>query len=109
MTHRIKPGARYKLDPNGPIYENTLPHDIIVDRTPIFVGGRIEPRFHAFGPSNLLDAVILNGICGKASLRDIVAAWPSPKKDSPFPAFVVPERLNRKRRSPSLTRRPSPR
>lgn len=121
MTHRIKPGGRYKLDPNGPVYENTLPHAIIVDRQPIHVGGRVEgdpidllqKRAESFFDLPVVfdidrlpfDTVFLNGMYGKMAARPSAAGrwmptlcsslgepWPSPKKDSPFPAFVAPER-----------------
>lgn len=115
MTHRIKPGDRYKLEPTGPTYENTLPHDIIVDRQPIFVGGRVEgdpidllekrtspflkptievvfdtggrfPGLFSDAARKRMDDAINAAILGKSAL------WPSPKKESPFPAFVAPER-----------------
>lgn len=39
MTHRIKPGTRYCFTEGGQVHTNTLPHDIIVDQQPIFLGG----------------------------------------------------------------------
>lgn len=122
MTHRIKPGGRYKLDPSGPTYENTLPHDIIiVDRQPIHVGRRVadgpfdlfKPRESSFSKPRVFfdiethpfDTVFMNGVYGKMGVRPSEAGrrmptfcnatlepWPSPKKESPFPAFVAPER-----------------
>lgn len=98
MTHRIKPGDRYKFDPTGPTYENTLPHDIFVDRKPIFVGGtfglclgdgaRMNPLELKLDPIDFLIRV-----AEQADAR-IPVLMPGSKLQtvSPFPAFVAPER-----------------